>query len=127
MALLIDKGAAVTPRPPHSPPLNGFSRGLKQAAPVMAAAVLSLWRKDRKSAKSRSLDTPSGNTAPPEPGSRDDWRRRVFDDGPIGVAVLDSTDCLVESNAAFQTLVGAGRTGRGQPLDAILKTAEAPI
>ncbi len=70
----------------------------------------------------------NGVTAPTEPppappSDHEDWRRRVFDDSPIGVAVLDPADRLLECNAAFQALAGPERAVSGQPLDTMLKAA----
>lgn len=47
---------------------------------------------------------PAPGRAVPEPTS--DWRRRVFKDGPIGVAVLDSDHRVIETNRAFDALIG---------------------
>ena len=126
MALLIEKwtAAGLTPAPVAVDERPGS--GLAQAVQIMASGMLSLWRKDRRAA---AVDASPATSAPdpappPNSGNGPDWHSRVFEDSPIGVAVLDPVDRLVQRNAAFQALVGEGRSVIGQPLDSILKTPE---
>jgi two-component system cell cycle sensor histidine kinase/response regulator CckA len=125
MGLLVDKWTG--PQWPE----NGLRRpSLNQTLTAMAASMLSLWRKDRREghhpgAPPANHSQPSPAPSPPrgEASGSDDWRRRVFDDGPIGIAILDPADRLLESNAAFHPLVGQTRAKPGQALESLLKPA----
>ncbi len=125
MGLLVDKWNRPL-WPENGPRLPGLS----QAFTVMAASMLSLWRKDRGDGSApgepaASVSQPPPGPMPPEeaPPDSGDWRRRVFDDGPIGIAILDPADRLLESNAAFHALVGKTRAAPGQALESLLKPA----
>lgn len=119
MALLIDKWAAAAPpslRRSLSEGLESLLALLTAAVPAMAASVLSLWRKDRRPETVATPLLQGGQLdpdLPPDDDGGEAWRRRVFEDGPISVAILDPADRLIESNAAFQTLVGADRATVG--------------
>lgn len=127
MALLIDKWATAAPSPLRPSLSEGLKSLLALAVPAMAASVLSLWRKDRRPEAAATPLLQAGQPdpdLPPDDDGGEAWRRRVFEDGPISVAILDPADRLIESNAAFRTLVGADRATLGQALDTMLQPAD---
>ena len=132
MGLLVDKWTG-----PLWPERGRTRPVLGQAMTGMTAGMLSLWRKDRRNGNgdgdsagaNMAAGPPTGPGGPPAeppaaPSGVEDWRHRVFDDGPIGIAILDPADRLVESNSAFHALVGEQRARPGQPLDALLRPAD---
>ncbi len=127
MALLIDKWDGAAPLPPRSPLTKGMQSWLGSNVPGLAAGVLSLWRKDRNPDAESTVPAAAVRSEPEPPPESDngaDGRRQVFDDGPIGIAVLDPADRLLQSSAAFQALVGSDRAADGQPLDTILRATD---
>ena len=61
---------------------------------------------------------------PTDGGHPENWRRRAFDDGPIGVAVIDSYHRLADTNLAFRHLVRTASAPEGAPLSSLLRLGD---